>query len=52
MDPFLLNTYRRVFSIVMGEALHDTVRDPGVARNSGCLPEQLLDRLKGMRGHQ
>jgi hypothetical protein len=31
---------------MMGEALHDTVKDPGVARNFGCLPEQLLEQLK------
>jgi hypothetical protein len=30
----------------MGEALHDTVRDPEIARNFGCLPEQLLDRVR------
>lgn len=29
----------------MGEALHDTVRDPSVARNFDCLPEQLLEEL-------
>jgi hypothetical protein len=27
----------------MGEALHDTVTSPDVARNFGCLPEQLLE---------
>jgi hypothetical protein len=31
---------------MMGEALHDTVRDPGVARNFDCMPEQLLERVK------
>jgi len=31
---------------MMGEALHDTVKDPGVAANFGCLPEQLLERLR------
>jgi hypothetical protein len=31
---------------VMGEALHDTVRSPEIARNFDCLPEQLLDRVK------
>ena len=30
----------------MGEALHDTVKYPEVARNFGCLPEQLLERVK------
>lgn len=27
---------------MMGEALHDTVQAPDVARNFGCLPEQLF----------
>jgi hypothetical protein len=27
----------------MGEALHDIVTSPDVARNFGCLPEQLLE---------
>ena len=31
---------------MMGEALHDTVRDPEIARNFGCLPEQLLERVR------
>ena len=31
---------------MMGEALHDSVRDPEIARNFGCLPEQLLERVK------
>ena len=31
---------------MMGEALHDTVKDPRVAANFGCLPEQLLERLR------
>ncbi len=35
---------------MMGEALHDTVRNPDVAQNFGCLPEQLLERVKGLRG--
>jgi len=34
---------------MMGEALHDTVRDPDVAKNFGCLPEQLLERVKAVR---
>jgi len=29
----------------MGEALHDTVRAPDFAREYGCLPEQLLERV-------
>jgi hypothetical protein len=29
----------------MGEALHDTVKDPSVAHNFRCSPEQLLDEV-------
>jgi hypothetical protein len=31
---------------MMGEALHDTVKHPEVARDFGCLPEQLLERVR------
>ncbi len=31
---------------MMGEALHDTVDTPEVAKNFGCLPEQLRARLR------
>ena len=31
---------------LMGEALHDTVQTPEVAENFGCLPEQLLERVR------
>lgn len=31
---------------MMGEALHDTVQAPEIAGNFGCLPEQLLERLR------
>jgi hypothetical protein len=31
---------------MMGETLHDTVRAPEIARNFGCLPEQLLERVR------
>jgi hypothetical protein len=34
---------------MMGEALHDTVQAPEIARNFDCLPEQLLDRVKRLR---
>ena len=30
----------------MGEALHDTVKNPSIAANFGCLPEQLLEQLR------
>jgi len=33
----------------MGEALHDTVRSPAVAKNFDCLPEQLLEEVKNLR---
>jgi hypothetical protein len=33
---------------LMGEALHDTVKDPDIARNFGCLPEQLLERVRSL----
>lgn len=32
----------------MGEALHDTVTSPDVARNFGCLPEQLLECARSL----
>jgi hypothetical protein len=35
---------------MMGEALHDTVRNPEIARNFACLPEQLLERVKRLPG--
>jgi hypothetical protein len=31
---------------MMGEALHDTVQSSEVAKNFGCLPEQLLERVR------
>jgi hypothetical protein len=31
---------------MMGEALHDTIGAPEIAENFGCLPEQLLERLR------
>ncbi len=31
---------------LMSEALHDTVRAQDVAENFGCLPEQILERVK------
>lgn len=33
---------------MMGEALHDTVQAPEIARNFGCLPEQLLERVSNL----
>jgi len=33
----------------MGEALHDTVRSPAVAKNFDCLPEQLLAEVKNLQ---
>jgi hypothetical protein len=34
---------------MMGEALHDTVLDRSIAENFGCLPEQLLERVRHLR---
>jgi hypothetical protein len=34
----------------MGEALHDTVQAPEIAENFGCLPEQLLERVRHLHG--
>jgi hypothetical protein len=34
----------------MGEALHDTVYAPNIAEEYGCLPEQLLERVKKLPG--
>ena len=31
---------------MMGEALHDTIHAPEIARNFDCLPEQLLERVR------
>jgi hypothetical protein len=33
----------------MGEALHDAVRSPAVAKNFDCLPEQLLAEVKNLQ---
>jgi hypothetical protein len=33
----------------MGEALHDTVQSPAVAKNFDCLPEQLLEEVRNLR---
>jgi hypothetical protein len=33
----------------MGEALHDTVSSPEIARDFDCLPEQLLDRIRQLK---
>jgi len=40
--------FHEVLSL-MGEALHDTVETPKVASNFGCLPEQLLAKVKQCR---
>ena len=34
---------------MMGQALHDTVTSPDIARNFECLPEQLLERAKRLQ---
>jgi hypothetical protein len=47
-DQNLPDDFHDVFAM-MGEALHDTVQTPDIARNFDCLPEQLLDRAKRLR---
>ena len=37
--------YHDILSM-MGEGLHDAVKDPAIAENFGCLPEQLLERVR------
>jgi len=44
-DQNLPDDFHDVLAL-MGEALHDTVRTPKIAENFGCLPEQLLDRVR------
>ena len=34
---------------LMGQALHDTVRNPEIAGNFDCLPQQLLERVNRLR---
>ena len=34
---------------LMGDALHDTVQSPKFASDYGCLPEQLLERVRKLR---
>ena len=33
---------------MMSEALHDAVQAPEIAQNFGCLPEQLLERVRNL----
>ena len=33
---------------LMGQALHDTIKNPAIAENFGCLPEQLLERVRSL----
>lgn len=35
---------------MMSEALHDTVQAPEIAQNFGCLPEQLLEKVRNLPG--
>lgn len=41
----LPDDYHAVLAL-MTEALHDAVKDPDIAQNFGCLPEQLLERVQ------
>ena len=34
---------------LMGEALHDSIKNPDIAENFDCLPEQLLLRVRNLR---
>jgi hypothetical protein len=47
-EQILPDDFHEVLAL-MGEALHDTVRTPKIAENFGCLPEQLLDRVRQLR---
>jgi hypothetical protein len=38
--------------VLMGEALHDTVKTPKIAENFDCLPEQLLNRVRQLSAIQ
>ena len=44
-DQNLPDEYHDVLAM-MGEALHDTVKAPDVAKDFDCLPEQLLERVR------
>ncbi len=44
-ETALPEDFHNVFT-KMGEALHDTVLAPRVARDYGCLPEQLLEGVR------
>ena len=47
-DQSLPEDFQDVFAR-MGEALHDTVKNPEIASNFDCLPEQLLERVNHLR---
>lgn len=42
-DQGLPEDFHDVF-VRMGESLHDTIKNPEIARDYDCLPEQLLER--------
>ena len=44
-DQGLANEFHDVLAL-MGNALHDTVKAPQIAKNFGCLPEQLLELVR------
>jgi hypothetical protein len=44
-DQNLPEDFHEILAL-MGEALHDTVKDSEVAKNFDCLPEQLLERVE------
>jgi hypothetical protein len=47
-EQSLPDDFHDVLSL-MGQALHDTIKNPAIAENFDCLPEQLLERVKNLR---
>ena len=47
-DQNLPDEFHDVLSL-MGQALHDTIGAPNIAKNFDCLPEQLLDRVRRLQ---
>jgi hypothetical protein len=47
-DQGLPDDFHDVLAL-MGQALHDTIKNPDIAENFDCLPEQLLERVRSLR---
>jgi hypothetical protein len=47
-DQALPNDFHDVLAL-MGQALHDTIKNPDIAENFDCLPEQLLERVRNLQ---